>query len=143
MAQSPESRVCIGAAAAATIRAAAIAARPHEACGLLFGVSGRIMEASVAPNIAADPARRFEIDPAALFAAHRRGRAGPLALIGVWHSHPGGTPLPSAQDRAGITDPAWLWLIEAQGELRLFLPDAGSPTGFRSHALAEVQPDAM
>ena len=55
---------------------------PHaEVCGLLYGSlsdgsGGRIAEAEACANVAEDPARAFEIDPAALFAAHRRARTG-------------------------------------------------------------------
>jgi desampylase len=143
VAAEPDSSLAIAPAAAAAIRAAAVAARPQEACGLLFGHPGRIVEATVAANIATDRTRRFEIDPAALFAAHRRGREGPLALIGVWHSHPGGTPVPSAIDAAGITDQGWIWLIESKGNLRAWLPDAASPSGFRPLSLAEDGRAAM
>ncbi len=108
----------------AQMLAAADEAMPLEACGLLFGDGGRIEDASIARNIAAEPHRRFEIAPAHLFDGHRRGRAGPPFLIGCWHSHPGGSSLPSAEDRAGVHDLGWLWLIVAGGGLRGFRPTA-------------------
>lgn len=101
---------------------AAVAAGGLEACGLLFGDSGRIEAASIAPNVADDPRRRFEIDPAQLFDGHRRGRAGPHRLLGCWHSHPNGAALPSSADRAGVHDLGWLWLIVAGGGIRAFRP---------------------
>lgn len=143
MTQADLSSVAITAHAAACIRAASLAAGSHEACGLLFGQVAHVIEASVARNVAADPARCFEIDPAALFAAHRRGREGPLALIGVWHSHTNGTLFPSALDAAGVTDPAWLWLIESGGKLAGFLPDSSVPARFRPICLAEGGPAAI
>jgi proteasome lid subunit RPN8/RPN11 len=128
------SPVALGSTAAARIRAASAAALPNEACGLLFGDARAILEASVARNVAADPKRRFEIDPAHLFEAHRRARAGPLALIGCWHSHPDGEAVPSAVDREGVADPGWLWLVAAGGAIRGWRP---SPTGFAPVALVE------
>ncbi|MGL1446678.1 Mov34/MPN/PAD-1 family protein, partial [Vibrio parahaemolyticus] len=56
--------------------AEAARAHPHEACGLLYGTGERIDDAEIVANVAADPARGFEIDPAALFAALRAERAG-------------------------------------------------------------------
>lgn len=103
-----------------------------EACGLLFGSDGLIAEASVARNVAADPARRFEIDPAHLFDAHRRSRAGPLRLLGCWHSHPNGRAEPSRHDREGVGDEDWLWLIVAGGRITGWRPVAG---GFAPVAL--------
>ena len=143
MPKQPLSSVGISASALACIRAAAIAAYPNEACGLLFGTEARIIEATDAKNIAAEPASRFEIDPAALFAAHRRSREGPLALIGCWHSHPNGAFSPSTYDAAGVADPAWIWLIEAHGTVSAHLPHSASSTGFRPVNLAEDGPAAM
>lgn len=126
--------VRLAAAAAACIRAASAAAAPQEACGLLFGRGDRIEAATVAANVAAKPRRFFEIDPAHLFDAHRRAREGPLALLGCWHSHPGGRAVPSRADHAGVADPGWLWLIEAGGRIAAFRP---TREGFQQVALAE------
>ena len=93
----------------------------QEVCGLLFGTLERITAAAPAANVHPDPARFFELDPAALFAALRRARAGEAALIGHYHSHPGGRAEPSATD-AAAADPSsgHLWLIVAGGEAGLF-----------------------
>lgn len=112
--------------------AAARAAAPNEACGLLWGSARQVREASVAGNVAAEPWHRFEIDPAHLFAAQRRARRGPDRLLGCWHSHPGGRAWPSRLDRAGVHDLGWLWLIVAADEVRAFRPRAA---GFAEVAL--------
>jgi proteasome lid subunit RPN8/RPN11 len=132
-------QVLLARAARETIEAATAEAHPHEACGLLFGGRVRggpaIISASVAKNVAAEPWHRFEVDPAHLFASQREARESGVPILGVWHSHPDGPPIPSKEDRAGVTDPAWLWLIVAPGTPRLalaaHLPDPTSPTGFR------------
>ncbi len=95
------------------VRDAALAALPDECCGLLLASvpGGPVDLAASARNVADDPARRFEVDPAALLAAHRAWRAGGPAIVGCYHSHPTGTPSPSATD-AAMADPALpLWLI--------------------------------
>ena len=56
----------------ATIRAAAAADPLHEVCGLLTGTSGCIDGVIASANVADDPVRRFEVDPAVLIAAHPR-----------------------------------------------------------------------
>lgn len=120
-------------AAALQMCRAAAAAAPNEACGLLFGRADSIIrEASVAANVAADRRRRFEIDPAHLFEAHRRHRAGPDRLIGCWHSHPNADGTPSRHDRAGVSDMGWLWLIVASGKIHAWKPTAD---GFEPVAL--------
>ena len=62
-------------------------------------------------------ARHFEIDPAALFAAHRDARSGGPELIGYYHSHPQGHPLPSATDCEHASGDGRAWAIVAGGEV--------------------------
>jgi proteasome lid subunit RPN8/RPN11 len=98
--------------------AAAAASPGAEICGLLLGRDGAVAEARACRNVAADPATRFEIDPAALFAAHRAARAGGPAILGCYHSHPSGRAVPSACDAAAAEPNGWLWLIVAGEEVR-------------------------
>lgn len=104
-------RCTIASEALSFIRARAHAAASREACGLLLGRDCAILTASETANGAPDPLRRFEIDPAAIFAAQRSARAGGPALIGYWHSHPSGNPRPSATDAAMADPDGRLWLI--------------------------------
>jgi len=87
----------------------------REVCGLLFGTADRIDRVEPCRNVAADPARRFEIDPAALLAAHRRARNGGPAVIGHYHSHPSGSAVPSPRDAADAAADGAVWLIVAGG----------------------------
>lgn len=100
------------------IVAAARAEPGREVCGLLLGTGNRIEEARPCRNVAADPARRFEIDPAALLAAYRQARAGGPAILGCYHSHPSGRAEPSACDAAAAAPNGWLWVIVAGEEVR-------------------------
>ena len=94
----------------------ACAAFPRECCGLIEGWrQGEIFEAAAhypARNIS--PANdRFEIHPEDHFAALKAARANGRAIIGCYHSHPGGEPAPSATDKAGAAEEDFLWLIAA------------------------------
>ena len=100
----------------ATLREEAARAAPLECCGLLLGRAGRVQEARPAANIAPDPARHFEIDPAALFAAHRAARDGGLELLGYYHSHPAGHPVPSATDCEHASGDHRVWAIVQRKE---------------------------
>ena len=95
------------------ITAEAIASPDREICGLLLGTGEAIMEARSCRNVAADPAMRFEIDPAALLAAHRAARRGGPAVIGHYHSHPSGLAEPSPRDAADAAPDGSVWLIAA------------------------------
>src|SRR3546814_2682309 len=89
----------------AALAGLAEAAFPQEACALLVGFdhgNGRveIQRIVATANVAAEPARGFEIDPAthiALLRSLREGNA-PERIVGHWHSHPNGRPEPSATD---------------------------------------------
>jgi proteasome lid subunit RPN8/RPN11 len=94
-----------------------------EVCGLLFGAEGRIDAAEACANVAPEPARAFEIDPAALFAAHRRMRGGGPRVMGHYHSHPSGEAVPSARDAAQAMGDGALWLILTAREARLWRTD--------------------
>jgi proteasome lid subunit RPN8/RPN11 len=99
-------------------------AAPEECCGLLLGRSAEVAEAVRAPNVASDPVRRFQIDPAAHFAAIRRARALGLEVMGAYHSHPRGAPVPSETDRTeAFEDDTFLHVIVA--------PHLGEMAGYR------------
>jgi proteasome lid subunit RPN8/RPN11 len=108
-------RLMIGTPELAAISAAAAAAWPSEACGLLVGERAgeviNIHKILTTPNVADAPERRFEVDPVALLAAHRAARAAGEELLGSWHSHPDGAARPSAMDRARANAPGEVWLI--------------------------------
>ncbi len=103
--------------AIATLLEEAALAATEECCGLLLGQGGRVEEVRSAANIAPDPLRHFEIDPAALIAAHRAERAGGAQLAGYYHSHPAGHPLPSATDCEHASGDGRVWAIIAGGEV--------------------------
>jgi proteasome lid subunit RPN8/RPN11 len=86
------------------IRAHAQRDSPHECCGLLIGTSSEVLEAVPTSNVAADPLRRFEVSPPEHLAQIKRCRetpsegTPPLAVMGVYHSHPRSGPDPSPTD---------------------------------------------
>jgi desampylase len=103
--------------ARATLLEEAALAHPLECCGLLLGQGHRIESAQPCANIHPQPERHFEIDPAALIAAHRAARSGGLQVLGYYHSHPSGRTAPSATDRAMASGDGRVWAIIAGGEI--------------------------
>ena len=106
-------KLAIASDVAAALRAQARAALPDEACGLLLGAPGRVTRAVAARNVAPQPARGFEIDPAALLRVHREARQGGEAVVGHYHSHPNGRVEPSRTDAARAAEDGQLWIIVA------------------------------
>lgn len=93
---------------------------PEECCGLLLGRPGEVLEAVPTPNVAADRRRRFQVDPAAHFAAIRRARGGRLDVIGAYHSHPHGPAMPSETDKAeAFDDPTFVHLLVTPTDRRI------------------------
>jgi proteasome lid subunit RPN8/RPN11 len=111
----------------ATLLEEAARAAPRECCGLLLGEGDRIDDARLAANVAEEPERRFEIDPLALLAAHKAARAGGPQVIGYFHSHPEGHPLPSATDCEHASGDGRVWAIIAGGEVTFW---RDGPDGF-------------
>lgn len=99
------------------VTAAATAAYPAECCGLLVGFGNPGSDLSVtdvieSPNIVAhERLDRFEVDPRVRFAVMRRFEGTGRQIIGHYHSHPDGEPVPSATDRSMVFEPALVWLI--------------------------------
>lgn len=110
-------RVEISSALVARILAEA-AASAEEVCGLLLGEGLKIGAILPCCNVATDPSRHFEIDPAALIAAHRAVRAGGPAIVGHYHSHPSGNATPSATDAASAQPDGAIWIIVAGEDIR-------------------------
>lgn len=124
-------------AALAAMRAAAAAAHPHEACGLLLGEGAHIAAVRATRNVHPAPGTRFEIDPQALINAHRAARGeGAPQVVGYFHSHPRGAPAPSAADQACAARDGRIWAIVAGEEVR-FWQDAKE--GFRALSYRVVQ----
>jgi len=128
--------ITLSATAQAAIIEAAQLAHPHEACGLLLGIATHIETAQVTANVHPEPLRHFEIDPAALIAAHKAARAGGPQLIGYFHSHPNGLARPSATDAASASGDGRIWAIAAAGAVSLW---RDAPSGFEplSYAIKE------
>jgi proteasome lid subunit RPN8/RPN11 len=124
------------------IKAHAAAEFPRECCGLLEGRRRsdgiEILRLHPARNLAARP-DRFEIHPEDHFAALKGARLRGHAIIGCYHSHPGGAAKPSSGDLARAGEEEFLWLIaaladaEAPPRLAGFVYAAG---GFRAVKLA-------
>ena len=122
------------------LRDHAVAAAPLEICGLLLGAAGRVVAVAPTSNVAAHPERSFEIDPAALLRLHREARGRGLAVIGWYHSHPGGSAEPSSTDAARAVQDGMLWLIVTAAGVTAWRAAAGGTLHgrFESVALIEV-----
>ena len=120
----------------AAIREHALAVYPEECCGLLLGevAAERELVATVVPveNRCAEPRCGFELPPDAVACALAQERRGGRDVVGVYHSHPNGAPVPSHRDEREAW-PGWSYLIVPVAQA-----DCGEPRAFRRDASGET-----
>lgn len=121
-------RVLLAGGVIEPMAAAAAAAYPGEACGLLLGRREadelRVELFWPAVNAAGDPRQTYLVPPLELLAADGEARRTGREIVGIWHSHPDAPAWPSRRDR----DEAWEGYSygihaatrEGAGELRFF-----------------------
>jgi proteasome lid subunit RPN8/RPN11 len=106
------------------IVAQALAEWPNEACGLLGGVAGRVLQVYPATNALHSPVE-YVMDARQQISAFLDIEARGWELAGIYHSHPAGPPRPSPTDIARAYYPEAAYLIlsladRARPELRAF-----------------------
>ncbi len=72
-------------------------AYPNEACGLMAGREETVVAVYTMRNMRPGPVS-YEMDPAEQFRVLKEIREKGLALVGIFHSHPGGPAYPSGTD---------------------------------------------
>ncbi|MEX0606680.1 MAG: M67 family metallopeptidase, partial [Halofilum sp. (in: g-proteobacteria)] len=70
----------------------------------------RVARVLICANIHETPRDRYTIDPETFLHAEHAAQDRGRSIVGVWHSHPSGEPVPSATDRAEAW-PGWSYLI--------------------------------
>lgn len=90
------------------LAAAAAAAYPAEACGLIVRSSNRCLRFVPCRNVATDASDRFEIHPDDWADCEDSGQ-----IVAVWHTHPDASAHPSVHDRIGCSRSGLPWLIQA------------------------------
>jgi proteasome lid subunit RPN8/RPN11 len=93
---------------------------PLEACGLLGGMGRRVLQVYPVRNELASPVR-YRVHPEDLIRVVQELESRGWELVGIYHSHPHGPPVPSPTDVAEAYYPESVYLIAApvQGEWRL------------------------
>ncbi len=97
-----------------------------ETCGLLVG-RREVVRCLVARTVACSNAApmgttetRFEIDPRCLIEEERAARGAGEEVVGFYHSHPAGDPVPSPVDRVYMALwPDMVWVIVGAGVSRM------------------------
>ncbi|HET9203924.1 MAG TPA: M67 family metallopeptidase [Acidimicrobiia bacterium] len=93
---------------------------PDECCGLL-AIDGEGGLRFAYPLTNADPSPvSYTIDPDEQFHAMSHAETMGWQIGGAFHSHPGGTAMPSMIDIQTALEPDWMYLIASPDEIRGF-----------------------
>jgi proteasome lid subunit RPN8/RPN11 len=112
--------------------AAARAAAPIEACGLLGGVDGAVKQFYELRNADA-AAEHYNMAPEEQFAAVKDMRANGLSMLAIWHSHPETPARMSEEDLRLAYTPGVVYVIvsladPAGPDIKGFTVKDGTPT---------------
>ncbi len=123
-------KLCITSGQLQELKALGKKTYPEEACALLVGKASRVSEVVISRNIAEEPLRFFEIDPAVRIKVEKQCRVEGCEIIGVFHSHPNGEAAPSQIDAKMIYEPDLCWVIASvdqnrHTEIAAFHPSKG------------------
>jgi len=89
----------------------ALREKPQEVCGLIAGANRSVERILPIRNAAANPTHQYYMDEAQLTAAMFEFERARLSLMGIYHSHPDGEPIPSPTDVRQATYPGTAYLI--------------------------------
>lgn len=70
---------------------------PHEACGILAGIEGRVARVYPVKNIEPSPVSYF-MDPSEQLRVQKQMREKEEKMVAIFHSHPQSPAYPSAKD---------------------------------------------
>lgn len=94
---------------------------PREICGLIAGKNRLVQRIVPLPNAAPDAHKRYLIDPAAYIRALAMLEKEGLSLIGFYHSHPNGEPIPSPTDIRESAYPDAVYVIVGLRDMKASL----------------------
>ena len=109
-----------------TIRSELESHKPYEACGVLIGIldgtTARVEKAMPITN-SKRTRRSFELDPNEHYKAWTEAEKNGKEIVGVYHTHPVSSAVPSLWDRETMQNDASVWLIAGADGMRAYVWD--------------------
>ncbi len=102
--------------------------KPYEACGLLIGkISGSTALAEKALPVTNVKQTRtsFELDPKQFYDAWNDAEKNGKEIVGVYHTHPVSSAVPSLWDRETMQNVPEVWLIAGADGMRAYVWENG------------------
>ena len=105
--------------------------KPYEACGILIGmINGNTINVEKALPIKNIRRTRvsFELDPQQLYNAWNDAEKNGKDIVGIYHTHPNNSAIPSLWDRETMTITFAVWLIAGIDGMMAYIWDEGIKT---------------
>ncbi len=102
--------------------------KPYEACGVLVGtISGStaLVEKALPVTNVKRTRRSFELDPKEHYNAWNEAEKNGKEIVGVYHTHPVSSAVPSLWDRETMQNVPGVWLIAGADGMRAYVWDDG------------------
>ena len=113
------------------IQAELEANKPYEACGILVGTingSTAFVEKVLPVTNVRRTRTSFELDPKQFYNAWNDAEKKGREIIGVYHTHPVSSAVPSLWDRETMENAPSVWLIAGADGMRAYLWENGVKT---------------
>ena len=109
------------------IQAELEANKPYEACGVLIGTMGdsTIVEKVLPITNVLCTQTSFELDPLQFYDAWNDAEKSSKEIVGIYHTHPFSSAIPSLWDRETMANFASIWLIAGTNGMRAYVWDDG------------------
>jgi len=101
---------------------------PYEACGVLVGTIDRdtaVVEKAVPITNSNRTTRSFELEPKEFYNAWNNADKNGKEIVGVYHTHPRSSAVPSLWDRETMQNETSVWLIAGSDGMRAYVWDDG------------------
>lgn len=98
--------------------------KPYEACGVLIGILDEntvFVEKTLPVTNAKRTTRSFELDPEEHYRAWNDALKNGKEIIGVYHTHPVSSAVPSQWDRETMQNDPSVWLIAGADGMRAYV----------------------
>jgi proteasome lid subunit RPN8/RPN11 len=113
------------------IQAELEANKPYEACGVLIGTmegSTALGETALSITNVKRTRTSFELDPKEHYNSWNDAEKSGKRIIGVYHTHPVSSAVPSLWDRETMQNDSSVWLIAGVDGMKAYVWDNGVKT---------------
>ncbi len=102
--------------------------KPYEACGMLIGTmngSTALVEKALPVTNVKRTRTSFELDPKEHYKAWNEAEKNGREIMGVYHTHPVSSAVPSLWDRETMENAPYVWVIAGADGMRAYVWENG------------------